>query len=350
VTSAAVTAHWSGPTDLREDGYRLGNRKTRRIAYFHPNERKCWWSDAPYEETFYPGQYTLTILIDGVESGRGTFTITGRTTIHEAALQDNVSLLDSLLRNGADPDERDSSGQTPLFTAAFYGSATATRLLLQNGANINAQDSRGQTALFHLALGYDGNPAGAIETANLLIDRGIDVSIRDKDGQSILDSIISFYEPGIEDLLDLLLEHGLKVDEKDDKGQTPLARLSVGCWHYPEGKSRLAECLLRHGADINAHDNNGRSVLNHCVWDNNEELIKVLLAHGANPNQPDVDANGNKTFPLILLPPYNSQKGGIHLTQVGPICSMPLHECPTPSSRRKGLSAKLPGVSGVVCR
>lgn len=306
-TRADVTLQWSGPTDLREDGYRRFARTARRIAYFNPGERQRWSANAPYQETFYPGEYMLTVSINGVESGRASFKITGRTTLHEAALQDNIPMLRTLLEHGADVNERDDRGRTALFTAAFHGSAAAARLLLDHGAQVNACDERGENALFDLALGFDGNPAGALETAKLLIERGLDVHAKDKDGRGILDQFNSSYQPGLEDLLGLLLEHGLEAEERDDEGRTLLARLGWGYSHFPQGKARLAECLIQHGADVAGKDNNGRTVLSNNVWDQDVEVARVLLAHGANPNQPDIDADGDKMFPLVYVDPRNSR-------------------------------------------
>jgi tetratricopeptide (TPR) repeat protein len=101
------------------------------------------------------------------------------------------------------------------------------------------------------------------------------------------------------DLLELLLQHGLDVEAKDNEGNTRLARLVA----FALGRSRalLAEYLLRHGADINATNNHGQSLLNAAVYGDDADVVRVLLKHGANPNKPSIDENSYRCFPVVYV-------------------------------------------------
>jgi hypothetical protein len=75
------------------------------------------------------------------------------------------------------------TGATLLHVAAEYGSVEGIRLLLNRGANVNGRATLdeagvgGQTAIFHAVTQLDD---GGVPTAQLLIERGADLSIRVK--------------------------------------------------------------------------------------------------------------------------------------------------------------------------
>jgi len=306
-TRTALTVQWSGPKDMREDGVVRWGRIRHRVLDFSNGKDKRWRFSAPFAETFYPGTYTLKVSIDGIEKGVASFTITGKTTLNEAALQDDIQLLRTLLEQGADPDAEGRDAGTALHTAAFHGSTAAARLLLEHGAHVNAKGSLAQTPLFYSATGYSQNPTGVLETARLLIQHGADVSTTDNDGFSVLVHAFHSYSPGMENLLDLLLEHGADANAPGCEGQHPLAWLRFVHCSYPLGKAKMAECLIRHGADINATDDDGDSVFHSISGGDDAALVQVLLAHGANPNRPDIDEDGDKAFPLVHVRPAESQ-------------------------------------------
>ncbi len=74
-------------------------------------------------------------------------------------------------------------GGTLLHVAAEYGNSEAAALLLDRGADVNARATfdeagvGGQTALFHAVTQYDD---GGLAVAELLIERGADLTIRTK--------------------------------------------------------------------------------------------------------------------------------------------------------------------------
>src|SRR5688500_9004964 len=68
--------------------------------------------------------------------------------MYSAVRADDLATLQSLLKNGADPNAGDPrGGATPLMYAAAVGSARAMALLLDNGAKVNATNTTGATAL-----------------------------------------------------------------------------------------------------------------------------------------------------------------------------------------------------------
>lgn len=71
----------------------------------------------------------------------------GRTALHIAALRGSAAVVSMLLIKGADIHARDNDGSTPLHVAASWGFVAAVELLLAEGADVNAKDNKGKTPL-----------------------------------------------------------------------------------------------------------------------------------------------------------------------------------------------------------
>ena len=101
--------------------------------------------------------------------------------------KDEWSILELLLKNGANPDvqifEKPQGVNTPLTYTTECGYYGATKLLLENGANPNYQESyMNENGL--LALRFYNNDKAA-ETLQLLLDYGTDLDIRSSVGYGV---------------------------------------------------------------------------------------------------------------------------------------------------------------------
>ena len=101
--------------------------------------------------------------------------------------KDEWSILELLLKNGANPDvqiyEEPQGVNTPLTYSAECGYYGATKLLLENGADPNYQESdMNKNGL--LALRFYNNDKAA-ETLQLLLDYGTDLDIKTNVGYGI---------------------------------------------------------------------------------------------------------------------------------------------------------------------
>ena len=157
--------------------------------------------------------------------------------ISEAAQSGSTWQIGKFLARGAKVNGRDDLGFTPLLRAVIRDKLPATEFLISKGADVNASAS-GETAL----------------------------------GWAV-------YKKDVR-LVELLLDHGARVDAKTHDGRTPLLMLisESSCLGKNE---RLAEVLVQHGADVNARDEYNSSPLGYAEryqWDN---TIRLLRAHGA---------------------------------------------------------------------
>jgi ankyrin repeat protein len=106
--------------------------------------------------------------------------ISGRTPLHYAAPNGDVSDVAKQLAGGANPNVQDDNGWTPLHFAAQAVSADVTKALLSAGAALDLQDSFGNTALSTAVF----NSKGDGTVIKLLREAGSDPSVKNKSGVS----------------------------------------------------------------------------------------------------------------------------------------------------------------------
>jgi uncharacterized protein len=150
-----------------------------------------------------------------------------------AIRNDNVGVLNDLIRRGFDPSTRDEKGQPGLTIAMQENSLKAARVLLARPeVDINALNSSGESALMMAAI--KGDLAGV----QLLLEHGAKVN---QPGWSALHYAAAGPEPKV---VALLIEHGAEIDAGSPNGTTPLMMAA----QY--GSEDSVTLLLDHGADL----------------------------------------------------------------------------------------------------
>jgi ankyrin repeat protein len=109
----------------------------------------------------------------------------------------------------------------------------------------------------------------------------------------------------VEEIKRIVQEEKVNVDYQDEKFGNTLLMLSVGNQHYNSCKT-----LLELGADPNKHDNyTGSTALIDAAGienykDDNTRFLKLLLSHGANPNEEETgkrqEGNTTRKTPLLV--------------------------------------------------
>ena len=234
----------------------------------------------------------------------------GITPLALAATNANASIVEVLLKAGADANAVGPDGETVLMSASRAGNPDAVRALIARGANVNATERwQGQTALMWAAA---ENHAAAVK---VLIEHGADPNLRSRelafpDYRYETNGMAVFQLPkgGWTALMYAARENAidaaaaladLKVDlnaTSRPEGTTAL-QLAIINLHYD-----LASMLLDKGADPDVPDSTGMTALYATVdmrapanmltrpepklRDKLDALglVKVLLAHKANPN------------------------------------------------------------------
>jgi ankyrin repeat protein len=210
---------------------------------------------------------------------------TGVTPLSLACLNGSAAMVEKLLKAGANPNAARSTGETPLMTAAYSGDLAAVLPLLASGANVNAKENlRGQTALM-LAVAQNH-----LDVVKLLIGHDADVKARSKNRFTAL---LFATQQGNLDCARMLLDAGADVNESAPDGiggdtnarrlykpNTEAGTLLVA---IDSGHQEMAKFLIEHDADVNQHGA-GRTPLHSAVQQAMPEVVRLLLARGADPN------------------------------------------------------------------
>lgn len=130
----------------------------------------------------------------------------------KAARKGYVEMANYLLEKGANIEATDYWGNTPLNFAAWEGKLETVELLVEKGANVNAKNELNWTPLMQAAIErYD-------KIVQFLLKHGASVDVIDKEkGATVL--ILAAYG-GAQRVVELILEQGVDRSIKDNEGKT----------------------------------------------------------------------------------------------------------------------------------
>jgi hypothetical protein len=115
------------------------------------------------------------------------------TDIWSAAAEGNRNALIRQLTAGVSVNARQAgSGSTPLNTAALFGHTDIAELLIEKGADVSITNRDGSTAL-HIAAFF-----GRAELVELLLNKGASVSVKNRRGETPLDVVSAPWSPQLE--------------------------------------------------------------------------------------------------------------------------------------------------------
>ena len=191
-----------------------------------------------------------------------------QTPLHYACAHGQLSIVNTLIKHGADVNYKDDGGETPLFDS-IDGFDNHFPVVLQelvaHGADPQARSESGETLLFKAAW-HDNSPATAA-----LLRLGLDSNARDVWGRTpLMEAAIT----GSLDCMKLLLAHGANVKLADEDGMTAL--------HFAINRREppVIEALLAAGAPVNARDNNGQTPYGRAIENEDPEIARLLREHG----------------------------------------------------------------------
>jgi len=207
-------------------------------------------------------------------------------------------LVEQLLACGANVNEMQGIGDTALHVAVVprrdshnEAFVSIVQRLLKSGAEPNAHNDEGKTPLY-LAC----NPTLAevnVGIVHILLENGANPNIHACCSPWLGDSPLSLAAiRGNSELAMLLIKFGARVNHSDGDGRTALHfAVGRGSVYYVRRMesvksevSIIAEKLLSAGADVNTIERNGSSPLYLACEAGKADFVKLLLSHGANPN------------------------------------------------------------------
>ena len=155
----------------------------------------------------------LLILLTLVDCGKQENPVP-EVDLHTAVLTDNLEVIRMHIKAGSDLNVLESTrGSSPLITAAAIGRSEAAEILINAGADINLKNEDGSTGL-HTAIAF-----GKTEVGKILIDAGIDLNIKNNDGSTALHTAAFFCNL---EIVEALLEKGADKTLKNKRLKTAL--------------------------------------------------------------------------------------------------------------------------------
>jgi ankyrin repeat protein len=213
----------------------------------------------------------------------------GQNVLHSLVTKaKQTEIINYFLTKGIDVNKADNDGNTPLIVAASGKESYGTlEQLIPLTKNINAQNKKGESALTKAI------QSGTYETATLLLEKGADAKVLDKDENNLGFYLIDSYRPQMgmgrgpeagnapkQDPFDaktkLLQDKGLNLSTPQKDGNT--------LYHFAVAKNDLT--LLKKIAvlniDVNAKNKDGLTALHKAAMISKDDtLLKYLLSIGA---------------------------------------------------------------------
>lgn len=193
--------------------------------------------------------------------------------LHKASsLNCERAIHDLIIRKGCNINQQDEYQMTPLALAVANNAHEAVEMLLRLQADVDHPAGPGKMIAFHYVRPASNEIAGLLinkmttfqtgflataarngnySLLRLVIQRNLDINVRDKQGDTIINSLITLSFEGKVKVLKWLIQHGADVNIPNIRGISPL-HLAMGTKDMES-----VNILLDAGAIVLARDNNG---------------------------------------------------------------------------------------------
>ncbi|XP_046548455.1 ankyrin-3-like [Haliotis rubra] len=250
----------------------------------------------------------------------------GDNILHVACRGGNVKIVNYILmQNIVDINSIDDKEMTPVMLAAFHGKREVFDILVIKGADLSVVDRDGDNILHVACRGgnvkivnyilmqnivdinskydeemtpVDSSDAayhGKREVFDILVIKGADLSVVDKDGDNILH--VACRGGNVKIVNYILMQNIVDINSKDDEEMTPVM---LAAYH---GKREVFDILVKKGADLSVVDEDGDNILHLACFGENAEIVKhVLGLHIV-----DINCKGSSGMtPLLLAAEYST--------------------------------------------
>ncbi len=193
----------------------------------------------------------------------------GYTPLARAISMKHGELARLLIQRGSDVNRTNNAGYSPLMLAIDARGLSLVRPLLKAGADPNTSLPDGQTPVMLAA--YAAN----CQTLDLLFAAGASATGFTQRGHGIFDFAL---EQTSTKNMECLLAHGVDPSVRAHPEKWPV--VLTAAWR---GREDVVNLLLDHGVDINTADYTGQTILMVALRRGHTALVHTLLQRGANP-------------------------------------------------------------------
>ncbi|KAL9593879.1 MAG: hypothetical protein Q9179_005651 [Wetmoreana sp. 5 TL-2023] len=231
-------------------------------------------------------------IIEGANvNAKGT---DGKASMHIAAAQGNLNIVQLLLDHNADVDIKATSrgdarerkfegGRTPLHWAAHKGHKDIVQLLIANKANVNAKNSSGRTPLQEALM------HGRTGIAKILLSSSASVDIRDNEHWTPLHQASHSNSP----LINTLIDKGCDIE-----AQTSDKTIWTGANRYlvapplflaaGNGYEAAVRTLLARSANSRSRNIIGEMPIHVACWQGHAPIVRIMLDAGVDIEERDL--------------------------------------------------------------
>ena len=183
---------------------------------------------------------------------------------------------------GLDIHSKDAQGNGMFNYAVRKGNIKLMNKLIELGVDYKTLNKNGGNAVIFASKGSRGytNP---LEVYKYLEKIGIDIKVKNKDGQTALHNIA--YRTKDFKIFEYFFNHGLDINQVDQKGNTPFLN-SINGRNF-----EIAQKLLPKVNNINQENTAGFTALTYAIRRSSPELFDQILALNAKVDI--IDKNGN---------------------------------------------------------
>ncbi|KAA0708823.1 hypothetical protein E1301_Tti018461 [Triplophysa tibetana] len=184
------------------------------------------------------------------------------TVLHMAAIQDDATLAEVLLRNGALVDTRDGHRKTALYHAVRHGSEKTAAVLLKAGAQV-------ESVIVDAVFKLNKKPLSS------LFSQYGQESMSPKEINSALFKAV---EMNLDEVVAALLDHGADVNCCNELGYTPMLLAAE------LGNTEVFKILVTRMARLDERLPNQISGLHLAIQSGSMQVAQILLDKGIDPN------------------------------------------------------------------
>ncbi len=192
--------------------------------------------------------------------------------LHEAAVAGDLAAVAALLAEGVPIDAPMRTGRTPVMAATAARQTESVRALVAAGADIDQRDNRLDNPFLY------AGAEGLLDILRIVNEAGADPALTNRYGGVAL---IPACERGhVETVRYLLEQSDVDVDHVNNLGWTALLEAVILADGGP-AHQEIIRLLLAHGADPSIADRDGVTALEHARAKGQAEVVAILEAADA---------------------------------------------------------------------
>ena len=289
IINIASCQHNSDETDIIKENLKIqestksllnvaverGNFNIVKFFLYSLKNQDIYWPSL-FENEIKPTHYGIIELF--LYHGNDVnMSLDGKTLLYCCIGENNLEIIELLLKKKANPNIKTSTGDFPLLLATREQYVDIVKCLIENNADVNLFDMNGETAL-SVAIKLRN-----VEIVKILLRKQVDFNSINIDGETNINIAVKSRNVEIVRLLvfDEILDktsgitystvNDICIDDRDKFGQTPLHVATKN------GDFEIVKILLDCYADLNIQDENGETPLAIARRNGNIDIANYML-------------------------------------------------------------------------